>query len=70
MIYIKQGNSFTRVTKSDKKRKARSKSYFHGKTLCDALRNLVLLVQFKKREKDPWRSVTFSKVTDLSLNLY
>ena len=29
----------------------------------DALRELVPLVQFKKREKHPWRSVTFSKVT-------
>ena len=30
--------------------------------ICDALRNLVPFVQFKKREKHPWRSVTFSKV--------
>ena len=28
--------------------------------ICDALRNLVPFVQFKKREKHPWRSVTFS----------
>ena len=28
----------------------------------DALRDLVPFVQFKKREKHPWRSVTFSKV--------
>ena len=27
---------------------------------CDALRDLVPFVQFKKREKHPWRSVTFS----------
>ena len=27
----------------------------------DALRNLVPFAQFKKREKEPWRSVTFSK---------
>ena len=33
----------------------------------DALRDLVLFVQLKKREKHPWRSVTFSKV---SLQLY
>ena len=26
----------------------------------DALHDLVLFVQFKKREKHPWRSVTFS----------
>ena len=31
---------------------------------CDALRDLVPFVQFKKREKHPWRSVTFSKVAD------
>ena len=30
--------------------------------MCYVLRNLVPLVQFKKREKHPWRSVTFSKV--------
>ena len=38
--------------------------------LYDALRNLVLLTQFRKREKRRWRSVTFSKVTGLSLQLY
>ena len=27
-----------------------------------ALRDLVSLVQFKKREKHPWRSATFSKI--------
>ena len=32
------------------------------KTVSDALRNLVPFVQFKKRERHPWRSVTFSKV--------
>ena len=30
--------------------------------ICDALRNLVPFVQFKKRGKHPWRSVTFSKL--------
>ena len=29
--------------------------------VCDAMRDLVLFVQFKNREKHPWRSVTFSK---------
>ena len=29
---------------------------------CDALRDLVSFVQIKKREKHPWRNVTFSKV--------
>ena len=29
---------------------------------CGALRDLAPFVQFKKREKHPWRSVTFSKV--------
>ena len=31
----------------------------------DALRDLVPFVQFKKREKHPWRSVNFSKVAGL-----
>ena len=30
--------------------------------ICGALRDLVQFVQFKKREKHPWRSVNFSKV--------
>ena len=30
------------------------------------LRDLVPFVQFKKREKHPWRSVTFSKVAGSS----
>ena len=29
---------------------------------CDALRDLVPFIQFKKREKHPWRSVPFIKV--------
>ena len=32
-------------------------------TMCDALSDLVPFVLFKKREKHPWRSVNFSKVT-------
>ena len=28
--------------------------------MCGALRDLVVFVQFKKREKHPWRSVNFS----------
>ena len=32
------------------------------KNICDALRDLVPFVQFKKREKHPWKSVNFSKV--------
>ena len=35
--------------------------------ICDALRYLVLFIQFNKREKHPWRSVTFSKVAGWSL---
>ena len=30
--------------------------------ICDALRDLVPFVQFRKREKHLWRSVTFNKV--------
>ena len=32
------------------------------RSICDALRDLVPFVQFKKREKHPWRGVTFRKV--------
>ena len=35
--------------------------------MCDALRDLVLFVQFKKREKYPLRTVNFSKVVGFSL---
>ena len=34
---------------------------FSNTTIFDALRDLVPFVQFKKREKHPWRSVTFTK---------
>ena len=34
-----------------------------GKTICDALDDLIPIVQFKKGEKQPSMSVTFSKVT-------
>ena len=33
-------------------------------TICDALRDFVQFVQFKKREKHPWKSVNFSKIAD------
>ena len=33
-------------------------------TICGALRDLVPFVQFKKREKHPWRSVNSSKVNN------
>ena len=36
-------------------------SRFDSKFWCDIFRDLVPFVQFKKREKGPWRSVTFSK---------
>ena len=36
---------------------------------CDALRDLVPFVQFKKREKHTWRSVNFSKVAGCSPQL-
>ena len=31
--------------------------------ICDVLRDLIHYVQFKKREKHPWKSATFLKVT-------
>ena len=33
--------------------------------ICDALRDLVPFVQFKKHENHPWRSVNFSKFAGL-----
>ena len=36
----------------------------------DSLRNLVPFVQFKKREKHPWRRVTFNKVAGWSQKHY
>ena len=40
------------------------------KLIYDDLRDLALFVQFKKREKNPGRSVTFSKVAGYNLQLY
>ena len=36
----------------------------------DALYDLIPFAQFKKREKQPWRIVNFSKVASSSLQLY
>ena len=36
-------------------------SRIDSKFWCDVLRDLVPFAQFKKREKHPWRSVTFGK---------
>ena len=36
--------------------------------ICDALRDLVPFVQFKKREKHSWSSVNFSKVAGFRKN--
>ena len=30
--------------------------------MCDAFRDLIPIVQFKKRKEHPWTSVTFSKL--------
>ena len=42
----------------------------HKIIICDALRDLVAFVQFKKREKQPRKSVTFSKIANFSLRPY
>ena len=39
-----------------------------GHPVCDALRDLVANVKFKKREKHKWRSVTFSQPATLPSN--
>ena len=36
--------------------------------ICGALRDLVPFLQFKKREKHPWRSANFSNVASLACN--
>ena len=36
--------------------------------ICGSLYDLVAFVQFKKREKHPWRSVNFSKVAGSATN--
>ena len=41
-------------------------SIFYLPHICGTWGNLVALVQFKKREKHPWRSVNFSKVSKIS----
>ena len=38
--------------------------------ICGALRDLVPFVQFKKREKHPWRSVNFSKVAGAMYHIW
>ena len=38
--------------------------------ICNALRDLVPFVQFKKLEKNPWRSVALVKLQVFSLQLY
>ena len=38
--------------------------------LSDVLRDLVPFVQFKKREKRPWRNVTLSKVAGFNMQIY
>ena len=45
-------------------------NFEHTLHICSALRDLVALVQFKKREKYSWRSVSFIKVAGLNLQLY
>ena len=50
--------------------KNKEQDIFAYSLICGALRDLVRFAQFKKREKHPWRSITFSKVAGWSLQLY
>ena len=45
-------------------------NYSYFITISNALRDLIPFVQFKKREKHPWRSVTFSKVAGQQRTTY
>ena len=47
-----------------------SLEYFSRQQSCDALRDLVPFVQFKKCEKNPWRSVRLVKLQAKGLQLY
>ena len=47
--------------------KVHEKNFPVERVKCDALRDLAPFVQFKKREKQPWRSVNFSKGAGFSL---
>ena len=38
--------------------------------ICDALRDLISFIQYRKREQHPRKSITFSKAAELSLQLY
>ena len=42
---------------------------YSSENICGALRDLVPFVQFKRREKKPWRSVNFSKAAGFRLKL-
>ena len=44
--------------------------FIRNGVICGALCNLVPFVQFKKHEKNPWRSVNFSKGKGFSQQLY
>ena len=48
----------------------RCKLIVNAVNICDALQDLVPFVHSKKYEKQPWRSVTFSKVAGFKLKLY
>ena len=83
IIYVWQGLKYTYLTKSHKYAKLlhtltasqypmlplpkNNKRSFLIK-ICDALRDLVIFSQFKKHEKHPRRSVTFSKFAGSACN--
>ena len=53
-----------------KDRKGNKAVIFHTKYfIYDALYDFLLFVQFNKRETQPWRKVTFSKVAGFNLQL-
>ena len=54
--------SYKRQKATDIKSRNASRVIFGSIIICGALLDLVPFVQFKKREKHPWRSVTSSKV--------
>ena len=63
IVYRSYSSPHYRLSVCNTKYWRRPTKSFQIKATCDALRDLVPFVQFKKREKQPWRCLTFVKVT-------
>ena len=59
LLRCSKKNCFSNMGQSERKILERS--------ICDALRNLISFVQFKKHKKHSWRNVTLRNVAGFSL---